>query len=124
MKHIPSILKCLFAFSLIGLGSASVLAENPPITPAWAFRHIVWEDEKNTTQAAEELTRLYLEHQIPVGGIIIDSPWSLVCYIPVVHVCNFPFPRMGIRARRRKRKKLQKRMTCAMVKRLDSAASR
>ena len=77
MKHIPSILKHLFAFGLIGLGSASAFAENPPITPAWAFRHIVWEDEKNTTQAAEELTRLYLEHQIPVGGIIIDSPWSL-----------------------------------------------
>ena len=49
---------------------------------------------------------------------------DLVCYIPVVHVCNFPFPRMGIEARRRKRKKLQKRMTCAMVKGLDSAASR
>lgn len=47
----------------------------------------------------------------------------LVCYI-LCHHCNFPFPRMGPSARRRKRKKLQNRVTCAMVKRLDSAASR
>ena len=47
----------------------------PPITPAWAFGHIVWEDSINSTAGAESLVNGYLEHGIPVDGIIIDSPW-------------------------------------------------
>lgn len=47
----------------------------PPITPAWAFGHIVWEDSINTTQGAERIVNEYLERGIPVDAIIIDSPW-------------------------------------------------
>ena len=47
----------------------------PPITPAWAFGHIVWEDSLNNTRGAESLVNGYLERGIPVDGIIIDSPW-------------------------------------------------
>lgn len=47
----------------------------PPITPAWAFGHIVWEDSINTTQGAELIVNSYLERGIPVDAIIIDSPW-------------------------------------------------
>lgn len=32
---------------LIGV---SIKAQNPPITPAWAFEHIAWEDSINTTE--------------------------------------------------------------------------
>ncbi|RUA12790.1 MAG: hypothetical protein DSY82_00325 [Flavobacteriia bacterium] len=46
------------------------------IVPKWAFGHIVWEDNRNTQEAALELVSLYKKHQIPVSGIIIDSPWS------------------------------------------------
>lgn len=76
MKHMHSMLKTIMAAGL-GAISAIAFAENPPITPAWAFRHIVWEDEKNTTQGVEDLTRMYREHDIPVGAVIVDSPWSL-----------------------------------------------
>ena len=48
----------------------------PPITPAWALGHIVWEDSLNNTQGATQLVNGYLERQIPVDAIIIDSPWS------------------------------------------------
>ena len=48
----------------------------PPITPAWALGHIVWEDSLNTTAAAEGLVNGYLERKIPVDAVIIDSPWS------------------------------------------------
>ncbi len=51
-------------------------AQNPPITPAWAFGHIVWEDNINTTEGAEKVVSGYLERGIPVDGVIIDSPWS------------------------------------------------
>jgi len=51
--------------------------ETPPITPKWALGHIVWEDSINTQTAATDLIKQYKEHNIPVDGIIIDSPWSL-----------------------------------------------
>lgn len=51
-------------------------ADNPPVTPAWAFRHVVWEDSLNTTAGAIGIVDGYLEHDIPVGSVIIDSPWS------------------------------------------------
>ena len=43
--------------------------------PAWSFEHWVWEDE-STQESAEALVAGYLERDIPVGAIIIDSPWS------------------------------------------------
>ena len=43
--------------------------------PSWAFEHWVWEDE-STQESAEALVAGYLERDIPVGAIIIDSPWS------------------------------------------------
>ncbi len=51
-------------------------ASNPPVTPAWAFRHVVWEDSLNTSAGARRIVNGYLEHDIPVGTVIIDSPWS------------------------------------------------
>ena len=48
----------------------------PPILPCWAFGHWVWEDEKNTRKALEYIVNGYLDHNIPVGAVIIDSPWS------------------------------------------------
>lgn len=51
-------------------------AQRPPITPAWAFGHIVWEDSLNNTTGVNRLVDGYASHQIPVDGIIIDSPWS------------------------------------------------
>lgn len=51
-------------------------AQKPPVTPAWAFKHLVWEDSINTSEGVIALTEMYLKHNIPVGSVIIDSPWS------------------------------------------------
>ena len=45
----------------------------PPITPAWAFGHIVWEDSINTRRGAEMLVNGYLERGYPVDAVIIDT---------------------------------------------------
>lgn len=51
-------------------------AQRPPITPLWAFGHIVWEDSLNNTAGAQRIVDGYLQRHIPVDAIIIDSPWS------------------------------------------------
>ncbi|MDR1335628.1 MAG: hypothetical protein LBK22_02220 [Tannerella sp.] len=51
-------------------------AQRPPVTPAWAFGHIVWEDSLNTSAAVNTLVEGYLQRGIPVNAVIIDSPWS------------------------------------------------
>lgn len=70
--------KLLFTLSVCCL-SISMLAQAkkfPPITPRWAFEHIVWEDSANNQASSLRLVNEYLAHQMPVGSIIIDSPWS------------------------------------------------
>ena len=47
-----------------------------PVTPAWALGHIVWEDEFNTRDSLFGLIRQYQSRDIPVDGVIIDSPWT------------------------------------------------
>ena len=46
------------------------------LVPAWSLGHIIWEDSINTEQGAQRLYAEYAAHQIPVDGIIIDSPWT------------------------------------------------
>jgi alpha-glucosidase (family GH31 glycosyl hydrolase) len=58
--------------------AATVDAESgAPVVPwpEWAFHHWVWEDE-STQQSALDLIADYKSHGIPVGAIIIDSPWE------------------------------------------------
>ena len=43
--------------------------------PSWVVQHWVWEDE-STQESATALVDDYLEQDIPVGAIIIDSPWA------------------------------------------------
>lgn len=49
---------------------------NPPLTPSWALECWLWEDDVNTGEFVDELLEGYLEHDIPVRTILIDSPWS------------------------------------------------
>lgn len=86
MKNLfkTKLVKCGAALSLFvtaGICSAQNLNVSPntvcpPITPAWAFGHIVWEDSLNNQKGAETLVNSYIERGYPVDAIIIDSPWS------------------------------------------------
>lgn len=61
---------------LIFFQCAKKSEEKPvPPWPEWAFHHWVWEDE-STQESAIDLVDGYLERDIPVGAIIIDSPWE------------------------------------------------
>jgi len=48
-----------------------------PLTPAWALEPWIWEDDYNTAAFTNELIDGYLQHDFPVGAVLIDSPWSL-----------------------------------------------
>ena len=50
--------------------------DTPPESPDWVFDHWVWEDDVNTQQAVFDLVDGYAKHDIPVGAVIIDSPWA------------------------------------------------
>ncbi len=63
-------------FAVAAMLHVTAAADNPPITPAWAFEHIAWEDSINTAEGAKALVDGYLERNIPVGAVMIDSPWS------------------------------------------------
>ncbi|MBM3882582.1 MAG: glycoside hydrolase family 31 protein [Verrucomicrobia bacterium] len=47
-----------------------------PLTPAWALEPWIWEDDHVTEAFTLELVNGYLEHDFPVGAVLIDSPWS------------------------------------------------
>jgi len=47
----------------------------PPPWPEWALEHWVWEDE-STQDSARQLVEGYLQRDVPVGAVIIDSPWE------------------------------------------------
>ncbi|MBN2001423.1 putative Ig domain-containing protein [candidate division KSB1 bacterium] len=47
-----------------------------PIPPAWVYEPWVWEDNDNTQTALQDLVNGYLSRDIPVGVVIIDSPWE------------------------------------------------
>ena len=48
---------------------------DPPPWPEWVLTHWVWEDE-STQGSAAALVEGYRANDIPVGAIIIDSPWA------------------------------------------------
>lgn len=54
----------------------TVLSGNPPICPRWALRPWVWEDNDNTQKGCEGLVKGYLSRDIPVGVVVIYSPWE------------------------------------------------
>ncbi len=65
----------LTVLAIIAIG-ISAMAQNPPITPAWAFGHFVWEDNINTEQGAKDIVDGYLNRGVPVDAVFIDSPWT------------------------------------------------
>ncbi len=75
-KSLAMLILTVFCLNLFGQGHNEYIPDHPPVVPAWAFQPWVWEDSINTREGALKLIRLYKEHDIPVGAIIIDSPWS------------------------------------------------
>ncbi len=73
-------MKKLYIFFLL-LFNEHILCEPsvrslPPIPPPWIFGHWVWEDNENTEAAVRDLVSGYLDRDIPVDVVVIDSPWE------------------------------------------------
>ena len=66
-----NLIPIIFTFFLSNIAFSQ---QNSP-WPEWVFHHWVWEDE-STQQSATSLVDDYLARDIPVGAIIIDSPWE------------------------------------------------
>lgn len=48
----------------------------PPLAPRWTYEPWVWEDEENDADATVALVDGYRQRDIPVGVVIVDSPWQ------------------------------------------------
>jgi alpha-glucosidase (family GH31 glycosyl hydrolase) len=48
----------------------------PPLTPRWVFEPWAWEDEDHNAEAVNDLVDGYQSNGIPIGAVIIDSPWA------------------------------------------------
>lgn len=70
---------CIPDFPLDGVPIPGTGSGEPEPTeqpwPSWIFEHWVWEDE-STQSSAVALVEDYLARDIPVGAVIIDSPWE------------------------------------------------
>lgn len=79
MKHffIPFCCAILFTVFSCKKDKDNTSIDEPQTTPfpTWVFKHWVWYDE-STQQSAQQLVDDYLARNIPVGAIIIDSPWE------------------------------------------------
>jgi len=57
-------------------------ASPAPRPPSWVFSHWMWRDaerdenDANTAEAVRELVAGCRQHDIPLGAVIIDSPWA------------------------------------------------
>ncbi len=69
---------------------------NPPITPRWAYEHWVWEDTTNTQASTIQLVEDYKSRNIPVGAVIIDSPWSTAYMNFTFDSARYPDPQAMI----------------------------
>jgi dienelactone hydrolase len=69
---------------------------NAPICPRWALEPWVWEDNGNTRKSIEEVVQGYLSRNIPVGTVLIDSPWSTSYNNFVWDVNRYPEPQQMI----------------------------
>lgn len=78
-------------FALFAVPSlASPKSKFPPVSPAWVFDHWVWEDDVNTSAEVWNVVDAYAKHDIPVGAVIIDSPWSTEYDNFVFNNANYP----------------------------------
>jgi alpha-glucosidase (family GH31 glycosyl hydrolase) len=68
----------------------------PPITPRWAFEHWAWEDNTNTRASTETLIQAYLDRGIPVGAVIVDSPWETHYNDLIWDTARYPAPQAMI----------------------------
>lgn len=60
----------------VGMFQNTFDTSSPAVAPAWSMRPWMWEDDVNTAAAIWDLADGCREHDLPLGAIMIDSPWA------------------------------------------------
>ena len=55
---------------------SNVDTSSPAVAPPWSLRPWFWEDDVNTSEAVWDLVNGCRDHDLPLGAILIDSPWA------------------------------------------------
>ena len=71
-----TIIILLLISSNILFSQTNLSNSSPPITPKWVFEPWVWEDSHNNKTSTWDMINSYKSLNIPVGAVIIDSPWE------------------------------------------------
>ncbi len=59
-----------------GLLQSNVDTSSAAIAPPWSMKPWLWEDDANTSEAVWDLVDGCRDHDLPLGAIMIDSPWA------------------------------------------------
>lgn len=78
ISFILTILYLISSFTGFSFGTKDVPDPTlaAPLWPTWVHEHWVWENS-GTQESIAEIVADYQAHDVPVGAIIIDRPWSL-----------------------------------------------
>ena len=49
---------------------------SPAVAPPWSMKPWLWEDDVNTSEAVWDLVDGCRDHDLPLGAVMIDSPWA------------------------------------------------
>ena len=66
------------------LAQSQIDTSSPAIAPPWSMSPWMWEDDVNTADAVWDLVDGCRDHDLPLGAIMLDSPWA-------THYNNFRF---------------------------------
>jgi len=89
------------AILLCGWAATAGDTSSPAVTPPWSMEPWIWEDDVNTSKAAWGLLNSYRKHDLPVGAILLDSPWSTAYNNFVFDEERYPDPKGMIGAWRK-----------------------
>jgi alpha-glucosidase (family GH31 glycosyl hydrolase) len=73
--------------------AASADTSTPAIAPAWSMEPWIWEDDANTAAVVWDLVNGCKQHDLPVGAVLLDSPWSTAYNNFVFDEVRYPNPR-------------------------------
>src|SRR5258706_9678433 len=65
----------------------------PAIAPPWSLEAWFWEDDVNTADAVWDLVNGCKKHNLPLGAVMLDSPWATAYNNFIFDEKRYPNPR-------------------------------
>jgi len=87
-RWLPALALALLLAGRVQAGSSPAKTDQVPF-PDWVLGQFVWEDE-STTESVRALVKGFQENGIPIGGVIIDSPWETAYNTFAVDPVRYP----------------------------------